>query len=96
MGLALLYPAPEGPVATERYEMFREGVELCEALLFIERAVQQEELRPELRQQAVTCLEERGRAFIEKWFILGDRLAPDADARLLEMAGEVARELEKK
>ena len=28
--LALLYPGPDGPVATERYEMFREGVELCD------------------------------------------------------------------
>ena len=32
---ALLYPGPDGPVATERYEMFREGVQLAEALIYI-------------------------------------------------------------
>jgi hypothetical protein len=37
--LALLYPGPDGPVATERFEMFREGTELCEAVLFIRQAM---------------------------------------------------------
>ena len=37
--LALLYPGPDGPVATERFEMFREGMELCEAVLFIRQAM---------------------------------------------------------
>ena len=37
--LALLYPGPDGPMATERFEMFREGVELCEAVLFIRQAM---------------------------------------------------------
>jgi hypothetical protein len=37
--LALLYPGPDGPVATERFEVFREGIELCEAVLFIRQAM---------------------------------------------------------
>jgi hypothetical protein len=37
--LALLYPGPDGPVATERFEVFREGVELCEAVLFIRQSL---------------------------------------------------------
>jgi hypothetical protein len=42
--LALLYPGPDGPVATERFEMFREGTELCEAVLFIRQAMAGEKL----------------------------------------------------
>jgi hypothetical protein len=33
--LALRYPGPDGPAATERFETFREGVELCEAVIYI-------------------------------------------------------------
>ena len=95
MGRALLYPGPDGPVATERYEMFREGVELCETLLFIERAIQEKKLSPELHQRAESCLEDRSNAFIKKWFVMGDMLGPEEDGKLLDLAGEVAKELQK-
>jgi hypothetical protein len=42
--LALLYPGPDGPMATERFEMFREGVQLCEAVLFIRQSMAGEKL----------------------------------------------------
>jgi hypothetical protein len=45
---ALLAPGPEGPVATHRYEVMREGVQECEARIFIERALTDEKLRAKL------------------------------------------------
>jgi hypothetical protein len=49
--LALLYPGPDGPVATERFEMFREGVELCEAVLFLRNVLYTEQLLGDLQQR---------------------------------------------
>ncbi len=94
--LAMLYPGPDGPVATERFEMFREGVELAEALIFIERAIQEKKLSPELQQKAEKALEARSNAFIKDWFTLRDMPGAEEDAKLLGLAGEVARELGQK
>jgi hypothetical protein len=93
---ALLYPGPDGPVPTERYEMFREGVELAEALLFVERAIQDKKLSPALQERAEKALEARGHAFIMNWFVIRDMTGTDEDAKLLALAGEVAKELEGK
>ena len=93
-GLAVVYPGPDGPVATERYEMFREGVQLCEALLFIERAIEGKKLSPGLRQRAERYLEARDQAFINHWFPFGIMPGPEEDAKLLDLAGEVAKEIQ--
>lgn len=92
---ALLYPGPDGPVVTERYEMFREGVQLAEALIHIERAIQDKKLSPALQERAEKALEARSHAFIMNWFTIRDMPAAE-DAKLLALAGEVARELEGK
>jgi len=93
---ALLYPGPDGPVATERFEMFREGVELAEALIFIERAIQDKKLSPALQGRAEKALEARSHAFIMNWFIIRDMTGTEEDAKLLNLAGEVARDVGKK
>jgi hypothetical protein len=93
-GLAVVYPGPDGQVATERYEMFREGVQLCEALLFIERAIEGDRLSPGLRQRAERDLEARDRAFINDWFPFGVVPSPEEDAKLLDLAGEVANRIQ--
>ena len=94
--MAILYPGPDGPVATERFEMFREGVELAEALIFIERAIQEKKLSPELQQKAEKALEARSEAFIKDWFTIRNMPGAEEDAKLLGLAGEVAREMGKK
>ena len=93
--ISLLYPGPDGPVGTERYEMFREGVEIAETLLFIERAIQEKKLTPELQQKAEKALEARSQAFIMDWFTIRDMPGAEEDAKLLGLAGEVAREVGK-
>jgi hypothetical protein len=93
---SILYPGPDGPVATERYEMFREGVEIAETLLFIEWAIQEKKLSPALQQKAEKALEARSNAFIMDWFTIRDMPGAEEDAKLLNLAGEVARGMEKK
>lgn len=60
---ALLAPGPDGPVSTIRFEMFREGVQECEARIVIERALTDEGLRRRLggalAKQCEEALEER-------------------------------------
>jgi hypothetical protein len=90
---AMLYPGPDGPVATERFEMFREGVEMAEALIFIERAIQEKKLSPALQQKVDHALDARSQAFIRDWFEIREMPAAE-DAKLLALAGEVAREME--
>jgi hypothetical protein len=94
--MAILYPGPDGPVATERFEMFREGVEIAEALIFIERAIQEKKLSPALQQKAEQALEARSHAFIMDWFTIRDMPGAEEDAKLLNLAGEVARGMGKK
>jgi len=93
--MSLLYPGPEGPVATERYEMFREGIELSEAIRFIRRVIEEKKLGAELQERAKRYLDDRAKAFGEGAFDLRHMQAND-DAKLLDLAGEVAREVERK
>ena len=88
--MALLAPGPDGPVSTERFEMFREGVQLAEAILFIQRAIEGNQISEELQQRANRYLDERGEAFIKSWF--GVRyIQAEQDEKLLSLAGAVAR-----
>ncbi|MCJ8331033.1 MAG: hypothetical protein HRT89_17385 [Lentisphaeria bacterium] len=92
--MAILAPGPDGPVATERFEMFREGVELAEALLFVERAIKQKKLSADLQKRANAYLNARGKGFVGSWCgVL--YMQSEEDAKLLDLAGEVARELKK-
>jgi hypothetical protein len=88
--LAWLAPGPKGPVATERFEALREGVEIAEAYLFLGKALQDGSLNGGLAQRVARCLNERDYAFDR-----GGRLGwcnnwVDEDAQLLGLAGEVA------
>jgi hypothetical protein len=78
-----------------------ERTAMLNALLFIEppsrsirRAMDQEKkLSPELQRRAEKALEARNRAFIMDWFTIRDMPGAEEDAKLLGMAGEVAREV---
>jgi hypothetical protein len=55
----LLAPGPAGAVSTERFEQLREGVQDCEARIFIEKALLAGTLPPELAKKCREVLEER-------------------------------------
>ncbi|MEI7821344.1 MAG: glycoside hydrolase domain-containing protein [Verrucomicrobiota bacterium] len=91
---SILYPGPDGPVATERFEVFREGLELSEALLDIEQASAEKKIGAGLLERVMRYREERAQAFVRGFFPAA-RMQAAEDAKLLDLAGEVARELGK-
>jgi len=74
-------------VATERFETFREGVQIAEAILFLQRALQSKSIGGELAQQVDRYLDERGQAYLREWWSGW----PARDERLFELAQKVAR-----
>jgi len=91
--LAWLAPGPDGPIATERFEMLREGVETAEAILFLERALQGKKLSGDLEQRVNRYLDERGDPFVKGgdfWWGWSNT-AFEPDEKLLALAGEVAQ-----
>jgi hypothetical protein len=56
---AILAPGPNGPIVTERYEAMREGVQICEAILFIQRGLDAGKLDAALTARANKVLDER-------------------------------------
>jgi hypothetical protein len=88
--MALLAHGPDGPVPTERFEMFRECLQLAEAILFIQRAIEENKISEQLQQQARRYLDDPSEAFLKGCF--GVRYIQDEpDEELLSLAGEVAR-----
>ena len=96
---SLLAPGPDGAIATERFECFREGMELGEALLYLEQALLDKKAGGELAQKVNRYLDERGEVFTRYWYERGgqfiSRWSPAAqverDAQLLELCAEVAK-----
>jgi hypothetical protein len=66
---SLLAPGVDGPIATVRYEVMREGVQECEARIFIERALTDEKLKAalgaDLAARCQDALDERLRCMIK-------------------------------
>jgi hypothetical protein len=86
---ALLAPGPDGAVATERFEMLREGVEIGEAILFLQRAIEEKKISGTLAQRVNECLDGRETAGRRNW--TAGRL--ERDMQLLALAGEAATAL---
>ncbi len=64
---AVLAPGPQGAIPTARFEMMREGIQECEARIFIERALLDKDLRAKLGDEKAgrfqAMLDERTRLF---------------------------------
>jgi len=93
---ALLYPGPDGAVATERYEAFREGIELCEAIIFVRTALEKKRISGDLAERASRYLDGGRSRGVQQAQYGFWRMQADEDAKLLDLAGEVAREIEGK
>ena len=61
---SLLAPGRDGPIATVRYEVMREGVQECEARILIEKALLEGRLGSDLTRRCRDALDERLRAMI--------------------------------
>lgn len=101
--MTMLGAGDEGPVGTERFEAMREGIQLCEAMIFVQKAIEAGKLSGDLLARANRLLDDRARAFVACVAPTGVRnktefdteaYAKDAWARddaLYAMAAEVAR-----
>jgi len=61
---ALLAPGPSGPVATARFEVMREGIQQCEARIFIEEALGGGKFPPALAKRCTELIAERNHAIV--------------------------------
>ncbi len=59
---ALLAASPDGPIGTARLEMMREGVQECEARIFIEGALLDGKITGDLAERCRKIIDERNRA----------------------------------
>lgn len=64
---AFLVPGPNGAIATERYEAFREGVQICETILYIQRGIDAGKLDAALAERANKVLDERSQRMLDSW-----------------------------
>ncbi|MCX7805501.1 MAG: hypothetical protein N3A38_09970, partial [Planctomycetota bacterium] len=64
---AMLAPGPDGAVSTERFEMFRENIEVCEAMIFLQRGLDEGRIAGELAAKVNRALDGRGAAFMRAY-----------------------------
>ncbi len=62
--MALLSRGPVGPMVNERFETFREGMQIAEAVAFIRRALDSGKMSPELAERSMNLLDDRARYYI--------------------------------
>lgn len=55
----ILYPGPDGPVATERYEAFRDSVNVSEAILYLQNMLDRKKLDGAMTVKVATLLKDR-------------------------------------
>ncbi|HOX05908.1 MAG TPA: hypothetical protein PK280_05865 [Planctomycetota bacterium] len=59
--IALFSPGPDGAAFNARMEMFREGVQVCEAIIFLQRAVVEKKVGADVAKRIDDLLVERAR-----------------------------------
>jgi hypothetical protein len=102
---ALISPGPDGPIFSERLEMLREGLQVAEAIVFLQKALQRTTVGSDLRRRIEELLDERARHYLRNttpvqlgpgfdssWMTLECTHWRDRDKQLFALAGEVAEE----
>jgi hypothetical protein len=95
--MAMLSPGPDGAVFNERLEVFREGVQAAEAIIFIQQALEAGGLDEALAARCEQLLDERARYYLRTrpgqaghWLAFECSGWQERDGRLFALAGEVA------
>jgi hypothetical protein len=82
---SFLAAGPGGPAPTGRYEMFRDGVQLCEAMIYLQRALDAKNVQGDLAKRVNAYLDKRSQRFLKGWHVN----RPSLDRELLVLAAEV-------
>jgi hypothetical protein len=102
---ALLAPGPDGALPTERFEQVREGVQLSEARIFIEKALHDATKKARLGAELTTRCQRvldarawrvRSAAVSQAWDWYGSRETYLLEGRLFDCAAAVAKKLGEK
>jgi Glycoside hydrolase 123, catalytic domain len=83
---SFLAAGADGPIATGRYEMFREGIQQCEAILYLQRALDAKQLSEQLAGRVNAYLDKRSEAFLKPRPVNRRQ----SDRMLFALAAEVA------
>jgi hypothetical protein len=96
--LSMTSPGPDGAMFNERLEMLREGVQVAEAIIFVQRALDAGKIDGDLSKRAAALLDERARYYLRARFPhVTCRLAFESsnwqqrDSQLFALAAEVAK-----
>jgi Glycoside hydrolase 123, catalytic domain/Glycoside hydrolase 123 N-terminal domain len=65
--LALLGPGEKGPLRTERFEAMRAGIQLSEALVYIQKVIEAKKISGDLLVRANKALDDRARTMVGSW-----------------------------
>jgi hypothetical protein len=97
--ISMISPGPDGAVFSERAEMFREGAQIAEAIIGLQRAVDGGKVNGDFARRATALLDERARRYLRCDF-RGEimRRPPqetsgwqELDGRLFALCAEAAR-----
>jgi hypothetical protein len=98
--LATISPGPDGAIFNERMEMFREGVQVAEAIIYLQKALEAGGLPDECSKRIGSLLDERARYYLRtrfttatvrtNWLSIESSNWQERDDRLFALAAEVA------
>jgi hypothetical protein len=96
--LAMISPGPDGAIFNERMEAFREGVQVAEAIIFLQKAVESGKTDAALAARVEGLLNERARYYLRtripsatnRWSIECSNWQ-ERDSRLFALAAETAK-----
>lgn len=96
-----VYPGPNGPIATTRFELFREGMQNREAMIFLQQSLDVGGLDQELTGRINTLLDERATYYARTrqgqpmlWLAFESGDWRGRDQRLYALCAEVAGKLQ--
>ncbi|MCG3180898.1 MAG: hypothetical protein BIFFINMI_03261 [Phycisphaerae bacterium] len=96
---SLVAPGPDGPIASTRYEMFREGVQVAEAIAYCQKAVIDKKVDADFAARLAKLLDERARYYLRtnvrpgweaNWLALESSDWQKRDGELFDLAAEAA------
>ena len=87
---SFLAAGPDGPVATGRYEMFREGVQICEAILYLQRTLDAKKITGDLAKRVNAYLDSRSQFFLKGWHVNRSQ----SDRKLFALTAEAAGQIQ--
>jgi hypothetical protein len=101
---AMIAPGPKGPVFTERLEAFREGLQIVEAIIFLQKALEGKKLGNDLSKRIKDYLDKRARQYLRNstptpkgpsqdtvWMTQEATAWHERDAKLFRLAAEAAK-----